>query len=148
MAIEPKSPRKRAVKKSKSKAGSENTDVSVVAPAPEAEAAPKTRKRAAAIPVPIFQAAESTDAPAKAPRRAKAKSGDEKVAAEDSTPASSAALVIAQSICSHDEVNTYTFARWQLPKTAFPEAAFKTPMGLDFPEKKRVGNKTEILPPT
>ena len=91
MAIEPKSPRKRAVKKSKSKAGSENTDVSVVAPAPEAEAAPKTRKRAAAIPVPIFQAAESTDAPAKAPRRAKAKSGDEKVAAEDSTPASSAA---------------------------------------------------------
>ena len=91
MAIEPKSPRKRAVKKSKSKAGSENTDVSVVAPAPEAEAAPKTRKRAAAIPVPIFQAAEATDAPAKTPRRAKAKSGDEKVVAEDSTPAASAA---------------------------------------------------------
>jgi ribonuclease E len=91
MAIEPKSPRTRAVKKSKSKAGSENTDVSVVAPAPEAEAAPKTRKRAAAIPVPIFQAAEATDAPAKAPRRAKAKSADEKVAAEDSTPAVSAA---------------------------------------------------------
>ena len=90
MAIEPKSPRKRAAKKSKSKAGSENKDVSVVAPAPEAEAAPKTRKRAAAIPVPIFQAAEATDAPAKAPRRAKAKSGEEKSAAEDSAPAVSA----------------------------------------------------------
>jgi len=86
MAIEPKSPRKRAVKKSKSKAGSETADVSVVAPAPEAEAAPKTRKRAAAIPVPIFQAAEATDAPAKAPRRAK-----EKVVAEDSASAASAA---------------------------------------------------------
>ena len=91
MAIEPKSPRKRAVKKSKSKAGSESADVSVVAPAPEAEVAPKTRKRAAAIPVPIFQAAEATDAPAKTPRRAKAKSGDEKVVAEDSTPVASAA---------------------------------------------------------
>ena len=90
MAIEPKSPRKRAVKKSKSKAGSETAEVSVVAAAPETEAAPKTRKRAAAIPVPIFQAAEATDAPAKAPRRAKAKSGEEKSAAEDSAPAVSA----------------------------------------------------------
>ena len=87
MAIEPKSPRKRAVKKSKPKAGSESTEVSVTAPATEGEAAPKTRKRAAAIPVPIFQAAEATDAPAKAPRRAKAKGGDEKAATEDSSPA-------------------------------------------------------------
>ena len=87
MAIEPKSPRKRAVKKSKPKAGSESTEVSVPAPATEGEAAPKTRKRAAAIPVPIFQAAEATDAPAKAPRRAKAKGGDEKAATEDSSPA-------------------------------------------------------------
>ncbi|MEY3673260.1 MAG: hypothetical protein RI904_2917, partial [Pseudomonadota bacterium] len=87
MAIEPKSPRKRAVKKSKAKAGSEGAEVSVVAQAPETDAAPKTRKRAAAIPVPIFQAAEATDAPAKAPRRAKAKSGDEKAATEDSAPA-------------------------------------------------------------
>jgi ribonuclease E len=91
MAIEPKSPRKRAVKKSKAKAGSETTDVSVAAPAVDTEAAPKTRKRAAAIPVPVFQAAEATDAPAKAPRRAKAKSGEEKAAAEDSTSAVSAA---------------------------------------------------------
>jgi ribonuclease E len=91
MAIEPKSPRKRAVKKSKAKSGSETAEVSAVAPAVDTEAAPKTRKRAAAIPVPIFQAAEATDAPAKAPRRAKAKSGEEKAAAEDSTPAVSAA---------------------------------------------------------
>jgi len=91
MAIEPKSPRKRAVKKSKAKAGSETTDVSVAAPAGDAEAAPKTRKRAAAIPVPVFQAAEATDAPAKAPRRAKAASGDVKVATEDSASAGNAA---------------------------------------------------------
>ena len=91
MAIEPKSPRKRAVKKSKAKSGSETAEVSAVVPAVDTEAAPKTRKRAAAIPVPIFQAAEATDAPAKAPRRAKAKSGEEKAAAEDSTPAVSAA---------------------------------------------------------
>jgi ribonuclease E len=91
MAIEPKSPRKRAVKKSKAKAGSETTDVSVAAPAVDTEAAPKTRKRAAAIPVPVFQAAEATDAPAKAPRRAKAASGDVKVATEDSAPAGNAA---------------------------------------------------------
>jgi len=90
MAIEPKSPRKRAVKKSKTKAGSETAEVSVVAPVSEGEAAPKTRKRAAAIPVPIFQAAEATDAPAKAPRRAKTKSGEEKADSVDATPAVSA----------------------------------------------------------
>ncbi len=90
MAIEPKSPRKRAVKKSKTKAGSETAEVSVVTPVSEGEAAPKTRKRAAAIPVPIFQAAEATDAPAKAPRRTKAKSGEEKADSVDATPAVSA----------------------------------------------------------
>ncbi len=90
MAIEPKSPRKRAVKKSKPKAGSETAEVSVVTPVSEGEAAPKTRKRAAAIPVPIFQAAEATDAPAKAPRRTKAKSGEEKADSVDATPAVSA----------------------------------------------------------
>ncbi len=90
MAIEPKSPRKRAVKKSKTKAGSETAEVSVATPVSEVEAAPKTRKRAAAIPVPIFQAAEATDAPAKAPRRTKAKSGEEKADSVDATPAVSA----------------------------------------------------------
>jgi len=77
MAIEPKSPRKRAVKKIKAKV----LETIGEAPAVEATEEPaKTRKRAAAIPVPVFQAAESTDAPAKAPRRAKAKSTPEEVA--------------------------------------------------------------------
>ena len=87
MAIEPKSPRKRAVKKSKSKQAAKAQMYLLLRKLPRRKQLPKTRKRAAAIPVPIFQAAEATDAPAKAPRRAKAKSGDEKVAAEDSTPA-------------------------------------------------------------
>jgi ribonuclease E len=81
MAIEPKSPRKRAVKKIKSVVKgkvAEVTDAPSDAPATEATEAPaKTRKRAAAIPVPVFQAAEVTDAPAKAPRRAKANNASE-----------------------------------------------------------------------
>jgi len=77
MAIEPKSPRKRAVKKIKAKVLEVITDVPAVVATEEPA---KTRKRAAAIPVPVFQAAEATDAPAKAPRRAKAKSTPEEVA--------------------------------------------------------------------
>ena len=77
MAIEPKSPRKRAVKKIKAKV----LETIGEAPAVEATEEPaKTRKRAASIPVPVFQAAEATDAPAKSPRRAKAKSTPEEVA--------------------------------------------------------------------
>ena len=77
MAIEPKSPRKRAVKKIKAKV----LETIGEAPAVEATEEPaKTRKRAAAIPVPVFQAAEATDAPVKTPRRAKAKSSPEEVA--------------------------------------------------------------------
>jgi ribonuclease E len=89
MAIEPKSPRKRAVKKIKAKVLEVISDL----PAVEASAEPaKTRKRAAAIPVPVFQAAEATDAPAKtpakAPRRAKAKSStDEDTSAQAPTSA-------------------------------------------------------------
>jgi ribonuclease E len=49
MAIEPKTPRKRAVKKSSAKADAPVTEV--------AEEKKTTRKKAAAIPVPIFQAA-------------------------------------------------------------------------------------------
>ena len=71
MAIEPKSPRKRAVKKIKAKVLEAIGDLPAVAATEEPA---KTRKRAAAIPVPVFQAAEATDAPVKAPRRAKAKS--------------------------------------------------------------------------
>jgi len=89
MAIEPKSPRKRAVKKIKAKVLEVISDV----PAVEASAEPaKTRKRAAAIPVPVFQAAEATDAPAKtpakAPRRAKAKSSTDE---DTSAPAPTSA---------------------------------------------------------
>jgi len=84
MAIEPKSPRKRAVKKIKAVAKGKIADVTSDVPAVEsAEAPAKTRKRAAAIPVPVFQAAEVTDAPAKAPRRAKAKSASEEGAVTD-----------------------------------------------------------------
>ena len=73
MAIEPKSPRKRAVKKSSKKSlGVPTADVEVSAAAAETEAAPKSRKKAAAIPVPMFQAAP-TDAvaPKRAPKAAK-----------------------------------------------------------------------------
>jgi Rne/Rng family ribonuclease len=85
MAIEPKSPRKRAVKKIKAKVLEAISDL----PAVEATEEPaKTRKRAAAIPVPVFQAAEETDAPAKAPRRAKAKSSTDE---DTSAPAPTSA---------------------------------------------------------
>ena len=72
MAIEPKSPRKRAVKKSKSKETS--PEVTEVA-ATEGEASPKTRKKAAAIPVPIFQAAPVDAAAPKRAKKTAAKSG-------------------------------------------------------------------------
>jgi hypothetical protein len=49
VAIEPKTPRKRAVKKASAKADAPVTEV--------AEEKKTTRKKAAAIPVPIFQAA-------------------------------------------------------------------------------------------
>jgi Rne/Rng family ribonuclease len=65
MAIEPKSPRKRAVKKSKSKETSAEVTEAVTT---ESETTPKTRKKAAAIPVPIFQAAPVDSV---APKRAK-----------------------------------------------------------------------------
>ncbi len=86
MAIEPKSPRKRAVKKIKAAKGkvTDVTDAPSDAPATETTETPaKTRKRAAAIPVPIFQAAEVTDAPAKALRAAKVKNASEESAATD-----------------------------------------------------------------
>ena len=85
MAIEPKSPRKRAVKKIKAKVLEVITDVPAVVATEEPA---KTRKRAAAIPVPVFQAAEATDAPVKTPRRAKAKSSPEE---DTSAPAPTSA---------------------------------------------------------
>jgi ribonuclease E len=96
MAIEPKSPRKRAAKKSSKKSlGVPTVDTTADASesaAPETEAAPKSRKKAAAIPVPIFQAAP-TDAVA--PKRA-AK------AAKKQTPAKESAEPVAAEADSDD----------------------------------------------
>jgi ribonuclease E len=81
MAIEPKTPRKRAVKKASAKADAPVTDV--------AEEKKTTRKKAAVIPVPIFQAApekpaakkETATKPAKK-ASAKKESAEPKEAAE------------------------------------------------------------------
>jgi ribonuclease E len=73
MAIEPKSPRKRAVKKvskKKSLAADKSTEI-VDAPVAEAVES-KTKKKAPAIPVPIFQAATTEKAP-KAARKSAVK---------------------------------------------------------------------------
>jgi Rne/Rng family ribonuclease len=89
MAIEPKSPRKRAVKKSSKKslapsadtgekAQQEVTAVPITVEAPEATA-PKSRKKAA-IPVPVFQAPE-VDKSAPKIRKATAKSAPAKESA-------------------------------------------------------------------
>ena len=79
MAIEPKTPRKRAVKKASAKAEAAVTEVPKVA-----EEKKTTRKKAAAIPVPIFQAAPEKPAAKKAaaeskPRKKAAAQKDEVV---------------------------------------------------------------------
>jgi len=78
MAIEPKSPRKRAVKKLSKKSLSKETAAQVDSIPTDAEDAPKSRKKAAAIPVPMFQAAPVDVV---APKRAK-KAVAEKVSAD------------------------------------------------------------------
>ena len=84
MAIEPKSPRKRAVKKvSKKKSLAADTSTEVVdSPAVEVTDT-KSKKKAPAIPVPIFQAAPEEKAP-KAARKNTAKAKSEESAPEDS----------------------------------------------------------------
>ena len=73
MAIEPKSPRKRAVKKlSKKKAAEKEATVETTPVAEVTES--KSKKKAASIPVPIFQAAPVEKAP-KAASKKSAKSG-------------------------------------------------------------------------
>ena len=72
MAIEPKSPRKRAVKKvgkKKSVPGENSPDVTEVPVAEVTE--PKSKKKAPSIPVPIFQAAPEEKAPKSAPKNVK-----------------------------------------------------------------------------
>ena len=80
MAIEPKTPRKRAVKKASAKADAPVIDVT--------EEKKTTRKKAAAIPVPIFQAAPEKPAEAKPRKKVAAKKEavevEEKPAAADS----------------------------------------------------------------
>ena len=83
MAIEPKTPRKRVVKKSTKKAKSEETtsDAPVVEVAADEAPAPKTRKKAA-VPVPVFQAPVAEKAPAKS-RKSAAKSVEVESSDED-----------------------------------------------------------------
>jgi ribonuclease E len=91
MAIEPKSPRKRAVKKvskKKSLAADKSTEI-VDAPVAEAVES-KSKKKAPAIPVPIFQAAPEEKAP-KAPRKSAAKSAKEGKVTESAAPTAAAA---------------------------------------------------------
>ena len=89
MAIEPKSPRKRAVKKtSKKKSAEVSADVEAT-PAVEAVES-KSKKKAPSIPVPIFQAAPVEKAPKavakKNAKRVEAESGsDEKVSTSAAT---------------------------------------------------------------
>ena len=75
MAIEPKTPRKRAVKKASAKADAPVTEV--------AEEKKTTRKKAAAIPVPIFQAAPEKPAATKESAESKPR---KKVAAKKEAP--------------------------------------------------------------
>ena len=94
MAIEPKSPRKRAVKKSSKKSLSSDSSADADVVAPTAEEAPKAAtksaaKKAAAIPVPMFQAAE-TVAPKRATKavaKKAAKPAQAEEVEESSTPA-------------------------------------------------------------
>ena len=72
MAIEPKSPRKRAAKK-KSTPTAIESDAPIATPETTEAAPAKTRKKAAAVPVPIFQAAPTEKAPKSAPKKAAAK---------------------------------------------------------------------------
>jgi len=90
MAIEPKSPRKRAVKKtSKKKSAEASADVEAT-PAVEAVES-KSKKKAPSIPVPIFQAAPVEKAPKavskKSAKKVEAESGsDEKVSTSAAAP--------------------------------------------------------------
>jgi ribonuclease E len=108
MAIEPKSPRKRAIKKSSKKSLAPSADsgekatqeVTAVPITVEAtEAAPKSRKKAA-VPVPIFQAPEVDKSAPKA-RKATAKSApvkdDVSTSSKDSSNESDSSANVSDS---------------------------------------------------
>ena len=90
MAIEPKSPRKRAVKKtSKKKSAEQSADVEATPAAEVVES--KSKKKAPSIPVPIFQAAPVEKAPKavakKSAKKVEVESGsDEKVSTSAEAP--------------------------------------------------------------
>jgi len=94
MAIEPKTPRKRAVKKASAKADAPVTEVPQVA-----EEKKTTRKKAAAIPVPIFQAAPEKpaakkEAASKPAKKAAAKKADAEVKEVVEKPAATEATSV------------------------------------------------------
>ena len=93
MAIEPKTPRKRAVKKASAKAEAAVTET------PVTEEKKSTRKKAAAIPVPIFQAAPEKPAAAAKPRK---KAAEKKEVAE---VAEKPAAAESQSADSEERAN-------------------------------------------
>ena len=93
MAIEPKTPRKRAVKKASAKAEAAVTET------PVTEEKKSTRKKAAAIPVPIFQAAPEKPAAAAKPRK---KAAEKKEVAE---VAEKPAATESQSADSEERAN-------------------------------------------
>uniref|UniRef100_UPI00404A2A05 Rne/Rng family ribonuclease n=1 Tax=Candidatus Planktophila sp. TaxID=2175601 RepID=UPI00404A2A05 len=91
MAIEPKSPRKRAVKKvSKKKSLAADTSTETVDTSVAEATESKSKKRAPAIPVPIFQAAITEKAP-KAARKSAVKDVAAKNATEGAAPDEGAA---------------------------------------------------------
>ena len=93
MAIEPKTPRKRAVKKASAKADTPVTEVT--------EEKKTTRKKAAAVPVPIFQAAP--EKPAAKKEAADNKSRKRAVAKSDASDVSEKPAVAADSESSDSE---------------------------------------------
>ena len=91
MAIEPKSPRKRAVKKVSKKKSLAAEKPTEIVDAPVAEAVEsKSKKKAPAIPVPIFQAATTEKAP-KVARKSAAKKEVIESPAPSSAPEGAAA---------------------------------------------------------
>ncbi len=93
MAIEPKTPRKRAVKKASAKADTPVTEV--------AEEKKTTRKKAAAVPVPIFQAA--AEKPAAKKEATENKPRKKAVAKNDASEVSEKPAVTADSESSDSE---------------------------------------------
>ena len=100
MAIEPKSPRKRAVKKiSKKKSAEQSADVEAT---PAAEAVEtKSKKKAPSIPVPIFQAAPDEKAP-KAAAKKSAKKVETASDAKDLVEKVSTSAAVSDSDDSED----------------------------------------------